>query len=94
MCVGMYRCVLHSWHWELHGYSSVHGFGQVVSSYAGSCFLYFMKVMALFSNSPPNDNSVQKTVSSIYVRRSLTIFRLFTALFRLSFRPSLHSKNY
>ena len=43
-------------------------FGQVVSSYVGSCFLYFMKVMALFSNSPPNDNSVQncKTVLQIF----------------------------
>ena len=56
--VGMYRFVLHDWHRGLHGYSSVFGFGQVVSSYAGSCFLYFTKVMALFSNSPPNDNSV------------------------------------
>ena len=66
--VGMYRFVLHSWHWDLHGYSSVLGFGQVVSSYAGLSFLYFMKVMALFSNSPPNDNSVQncKTVLQIF----------------------------
>ena len=46
--VVMYRFVLHTWHWDLHGYSSVLGLGQVVSSYPGSCFLYFMKVMALF----------------------------------------------
>ena len=51
--VGMYWFVLHSWRWDLHGYSSVLGFGQVVSSYAGSCFLYFMKVVALFSSSSP-----------------------------------------
>ena len=38
---------------------------KVVSSYAGSCFLYFTKVMALFSNSPPNDNSV-KTARQCY----------------------------
>ena len=44
----MYRFVLHTWRWDLHGYSSVLGFGQVVSSYPGSCFLYFMKVMACF----------------------------------------------
>ena len=56
--VGMYRFVLHSWHRDLHGYSSVLSVGQVVSSYAGSCFLYFTKVVALFSSSPPNDNSV------------------------------------
>ena len=56
--VGMYRFVLHSWHWDLQGYSSVISVGQVVSSYAGSCFLYFTKVTALFSSSPPNDNSV------------------------------------
>ena len=58
MRVGMYRFVLQGWHWGLHGYSNVLGFGQVVCSYAGSCFLYFTKVMALFSNSPPSDNSI------------------------------------
>ena len=75
MRVGMYWFVLHTWHWDLHGYSSVLGSGQVVSSYAGSCFLYFMKVMALFSNSPSNDNSVQncKTVSHIFTSLSKSI---------------------
>ena len=58
VCVGMYRFVLHNWHRGLRGYSSVLGFSQVISFYAGTCFLYFMKVIALFSNSPPNDNSV------------------------------------
>ena len=72
--VGMYRFILHSWHWDLHGYSSVLGFGQVVSSYAGSCSLYFMKVV-LFSNSSPNDNSVQncKTVLQIFTSLSKSI---------------------
>ena len=51
--VVMYWFVLHTWHWDLHGYSSVLGFGQVVSPYPGSCFLYSMKVMALFPNSKP-----------------------------------------
>ena len=58
MHVGMYRFVLHGWHRGLHGYSSVLGFSQVVSSYPGSCFLYFTIVMALFPNSPTNDSSV------------------------------------
>ena len=51
------------------------GFGQVVSSYPGSCFLYFMKVMALFSNSSSNDNSVQncKTVLHIFTSLSKSI---------------------
>ena len=58
-----------------YGYSSVLGFGQVVSSYPGSCFLYFIKVMALFSNSPSNDNSVQncKTVLHIFTSLSKSI---------------------
>ena len=73
--VVMYWFVLHTWHWDLHGYSSVLGFGQVVSSYPGSCFLYSMKVMALFSNSPSNDNSVQncKTVLHIFTSLSKSI---------------------
>ena len=73
--VGMYRFVLHIWHWDLHGYSSVLGFGQVVFSSAGSCFLYFMKAMGLFSNSPSNDNSVQncKTVLHIFTSLSKSI---------------------
>ena len=58
--VGMYQIVLRDWRRDLHGYGSVLIFGlhRVVSSYAGSCFLYFTKIMAFFSNSPPNDNSV------------------------------------
>ena len=73
--VGMYRFVLHSWYWNLHGSSSVLGFGQVVSYYVGSCFLYFMKVMALFSNSPSNHDSVQncKTVLQIFTSLSKSI---------------------
>ena len=49
--VGMYRSFC------MTGIGTI--FGWVVSSYAGdgSCFLYFT-VMALFSNSPPNDDSV------------------------------------
>ena len=73
--VSMYLFVLHTWHWDLYGYSSVLGFGRVVSSYAGSCFLYFMKVMALFLNSPSNDNSVRncKTVLHIFTSLSKSI---------------------
>ena len=70
--VVMYRFVLHTWHWDLHGYSSVLGFGQVVSSYPESCFLYFIKVMALFSNSPSNDDSVQNCKTVLHIFTSLS----------------------
>ena len=56
--VGMYWFVLHDWRRDLHGYGSVLSFDWLVSSYAGSCFLYFTKVIALFSNFPPNNNLV------------------------------------
>ena len=39
--VGMYLFVLHDWLGDLHGYGSVVRFDKVVSSHAGSCFLYF-----------------------------------------------------
>ena len=37
---------------------------------SGSCFLYFMKVMALFSNSPSNDNSVQNCKTVLHILTS------------------------
>ena len=52
LCIGMYWLVFHDWCQDLHGYGSVLGFDRVVSFYAGSCFLYFTKVMVFFSNSP------------------------------------------
>ena len=57
MHTGMYQFVFYDWHLDLHGYGSRLSFSPlgVVSSYARSCFLYFTKVMAFFSNSPPND---------------------------------------
>ena len=33
------------------------------------------------------------SISSIYVGTSITIFRVFSGLLQVSFRPSLHSKN-
>ena len=48
--VGMYWFILHKWHQDLRGCGGVLSFSLdgVVSSYAGSCFLYFTKVMAFF----------------------------------------------
>ena len=59
--------------------------------HASSCFLYFTKVMAFFSNSPPNDNSARncKTVLQIFTSLSKFITMLYTISEKLNYLKHL-----
>ena len=64
--VGMYRFVLHGWHRDLHGYSSVLSFGQVVSSYMLDHVCYILRKLWLYFQTHHQMIIQSKTVSQCY----------------------------
>ena len=65
MRVGMYRFVLHGWHQGLRGYSSVLAFSQVISSHAGSCFIFYESYGFIFKLTTKFSLKLQDSVTNI-----------------------------